>query len=305
MMGGIDISNWQKGIVPSSLGVDFCICKATEGVGFVDKQCDTFIQDCVNHGILWGFYHFAKSNSPEDEARYFHEHTKGYTGKGIPVLDYEVWGKNSDVAWCERFMQAYHDLTGIWAMLYISASHCSDFTGSWIPDRCGLWVAGYPRRFTSFSDVVTMPYDISPWKFCAIWQFTSSLRLPAWSGDLDGDFAYMDAAGWNAYAGSSEAPSTPAPSTPDYEALAAQVWEGMWGNGEARKNTLNTAYGEGTYEKVQAIVNKGPDYETLATQVIRGDWGNGSVRKNGLNSTYGTGTYEKVQKIVNARLKKS
>ena len=257
MLKGVDISNWQAGIMPSNLGVDFCIVKATEGVSFTDKQCDHYISNCKANGILWGFYHFARpdKNTGVAEANFFHKQTKGYTGQGIPVLDYEVWGKVNDVAWCEKFLERYHELTGIWAMIYISASHCADFKGSWIPERCGLWVAGYPRRFTSFADAVTLPYDIHPWKVCAIWQFTSSLRLPAWNGDLDGDFAYMDAKGWAAYAGSSDAPTSPEPSTPDYERLAREVWEGKWGTGWNRQNALDTAYGAGTYEKVQQIVN--------------------------------------------------
>lgn len=305
MMKGVDVSNWQKGIKPSSLGVDFCICKATEGANFVDQQCDGYIQDCIAHDLLWGFYHFAGSNEPEDEARFFHEHTKGYTGHGIPVLDYEAWGSNSDVAWCERFLDAYHDLTGIWAMFYISASHCKDFSGSWIPEKCGLWVAGYPWHYTSWP-VDSMPYPVKPWSFCAIWQFTSSLRLPAWAHDLDGDYAYMDDAAWARYAGSSNVVDKP--SAPDYEKLANEVLAGEWGNGEDRKTGLDANYGAGTYEKVQAIVNRKlsvVDYEKLANEVIRGMWGNGWNRKQALNNAYGAGTYDKVQAIVNARLKKS
>ena len=39
-MYGIDLSNWQAGFDIANSGVDFCIVKATEGVGFVDKTCE-------------------------------------------------------------------------------------------------------------------------------------------------------------------------------------------------------------------------------------------------------------------------
>ena len=70
MMHGIDVSNWQSGLIPSNLSIDFCIAKATEGIGYTDRSCDGFIQNCIENGILWGFYHFARENNPEAEADY-------------------------------------------------------------------------------------------------------------------------------------------------------------------------------------------------------------------------------------------
>lgn len=201
MLKGVDISNWQAGLDPHKLGVDFCICKATEGTNFVDGYCDSFIQDCINNNILWGFYHFAREWAPEREAKFFYDNCAGYIGKGIPVLDYEVWGNNGDdVAWCGRFLEKFHDLSDIWPMIYISASHCNDFRGSWIPKKCGLWVAGYPKDTSTWA-ADDMPYDISPWEFAAIWQFTSGLKLKGYNGPLDGDLAYMDKTAWGKYAG--------------------------------------------------------------------------------------------------------
>lgn len=212
MIKGIDISNWQANLIPSNLEIDFCICKATEGTGFVDKFCDAFIQNCKSKGILYGFYHFAGTSDPYLEARFFHENCLGYIGEGIPVLDYEVWGLNDDVSWCELFLAEFHRLAGVWPLLYISASHCNDFANSWIPQTCGLWVAGYPQNYTSWPDNDSMPYEIYPWDFVAIWQFTSSLMLPGYGSALDGDLAYMDTKAWKAYAGVGnwEKPADPA-----------------------------------------------------------------------------------------------
>lgn len=225
MMKGIDISNWQSNLIPSNLDIDFCICKATEGTGFVDKFCDAFIQNCKSKGILYGFYHFAGTDNPYSEAQFFYQNCLGYIGEGVPVLDYEVWGLNDDVSWCELFLAEFHRLSGVWPLLYISASHCNDFVNSWIPQTCGLWVAGYPQDYTSWPGDDSMPYEIYPWDFVAIWQFTSSLMLPGYGSTLDGDLAYMDAKAWKAYAGVNnwEKPADPEPKPEQKEKMKINV----------------------------------------------------------------------------------
>lgn len=294
MLKGIDISNWQKGIVPHKLGVDFCIAKATEGIGFVDPCCDGFIQDCIAHDLLWGFYHFNGTGNPIAEADFFVANTENYFGHGIPVLDYEVSNDN-DRQWAEQFMRRVHNLTGIWPMLYTSASWVSKFEGSWIPQKCGLWLAGYPYPATDWrSD--DPPYSCSPWEFVAIWQFTSSLQLRNWSGGLDGDLAYMDAAAWGKYAISNEI-DAPEPLQPtlSYTELIRQVLDGKWGYGSDRIRRLDAAGYDG-----QFVQDKIDEYYDVAYDVIVGKWGNGWNRREALQ---GVGyDYELVQRIVNAIL---
>ena len=289
-MNGIDISNWQCGLQPSSLDIDFCICKATEGIGFVDQSCDDFVQDCINNDILWGFYHFARENNPEDEAQFFYDNCKNYFNHGIPVLDYETDNyDNKD--WCERFIKKVYELSGVWCVIYISAYRCMQYNGSWIPEKCGLWVAGYPWENPTWTDE-EMPYGIYPWTFCAIWQFTSSLIINGFWERLDGDIAYMDKTAWLKYAQSTdnppieEKPNLPEKSTDD---LVLETLLGEYGDGEDRKRMLGSRYDE-----VQNRINV--LYE-IAEQVIRGDWGNGWNRETALN---GAGyPYQIVQIIVN------
>lgn len=233
---GIDISNWQKGINIIPMGIDFMFCKATEGRNYTDKTCEGFITQAKNKGIPWGYYHFARENDAAAEAEFFYNATKGYTKQGIPVLDYEVWGRNSnDVAWCERFIQKFHDLTGIWCMIYISASHCKDFRNSWIPEKCSLWVAGYPRNYTDWP-AADVPYNVAPWKTVTIWQFSSSLRLSGYSGNLDGDYGYIDRTGWNKIAGGGSATPTPTPSKPSTPSTSGGIAvDGLWGQATTKR----------------------------------------------------------------------
>lgn len=289
-MYGIDISNWQEDLIPSNMGIDFCIAKATEGIGYVDSCCDRFIQNCVDNNILWGFYHFARENNPEDEAQFFYDNCKNYFKHGIPVLDYET-SNYDNVDWCERFIEKLHELSDVWCLLYISAYRCNEYVDSWIPEKCGLWVAGYPYNTTYWTNDA-MPYDTYPFSVVAIWQFTSSLYLDGYNGNLDGDIAYMNKKAWMKYANSTdnqqnvEKPEIPQKSTDD---LVWEVLLGEYGDGADRKRMLGERY-----EEVQNRINR--LYE-IAEEVIEGKWGNGWNREQALN---GAGyPYKIVQKIVN------
>lgn len=290
-MRGIDISHWQSGIDLSAIDVDFVICKATEGIGFVDKTCNNFITQCVANNLLWGFYHFARENNPEDEAQFFYANCKNYFNHGIPVLDYETTNYNN-VEWCERFLTKLYELSGIWAMLYISASRCTEYKNSWIPEKCGLWVAGYPTLYTNWieSDV---PYKIYPWKFAAIWQFTNALNLNGWC--VDGDIAYMNKNTWLKYAQSTDNQQTVDNSNnhgKTTDDLVLEVILGEYGVNDDRKRLLGSRY-----EEVQNRINQ---LYAIADEVIDGKWGNGKNRQNALN---GAGyPYKIVQRIVNEKL---
>ena len=287
-MHGIDVSNWQNGLIPSSLDVDFCIIKATEGIGFTDSSCNGFVQNCIANNILWGFYHFARENSPEDEALYFFNECRNYFNHGIPVLDYETSNPNN-VEWCERFLEKLHDLSGIWAMLYISASRCGEYENSWIPEKCGLWVAGYPYQIMEWENG-NCPYNIYPWKFAAIWQFTSNLVLSGYDRYLDGNIAYMDSDGWMKYAGAQDA-SVPIPAK-SVDDLVREVLDGAHGNGTERVNSLGNRYDE--------VQNRIDLLYRIADEVIEGQWGNGWNREQSLNDAgY---PYDIVQRIVNEKL---
>ena len=281
MLKGIDVSNWQSGLKPSALDVDFCIAKATEGIGYTDRSCDGFVQDCISNGLLWGFYHFARNNNPEDEAEWFVRETRNYFTHGIPILDYEV--DNSDNRnWCERFINRVHELTGVWCVLYVSAYRVPQYNGSWIPEKCGLWIAGYPYDATYWRNA-DLPYSVSPWAFAAIWQFTSSLQLAGYDHNLDGNYAYMDADAWLKYAKSTDETGK---STDD---LAIEVILGEYGTGEDRKRLLGARY-----DDVQKRVN---EYYARAHEVLEGKWGNGWNREQALS---GAGyDYKTVQRIVN------
>lgn len=195
MLNGIDISNWQKGINISALqGVDFVIAKATEGLGYTDPQCDTFIQSALKAGKLIGFYHFARENNATAEADFFIAQTKGYQGKGIPVLD---WETEQSVSWVNEWVRRYHDVTGVWPWIYGNPWR---FNQGGVEPNCGRWVAAYPNVLRpNFSTLANDDPPDSQGLVCA-WQFCSDGNIGGYNGNLDLDYFYGTKEAWQAYA---------------------------------------------------------------------------------------------------------
>lgn len=208
MQNGIDISNHQGSMdlakVLKQTKTDFVICKATEGLKFVDKFCDKFMVVAQDAGKQVGFYHFARPewNSAKAEAEFFLRQTKGYFGKGIPVLDWESSGK-SNVKWAKEWLDYIYDKTGVKPVIYMSESVVNAYNWKAVADTgYGLWVARY-RDYN-----IDRNYDMSTcgkkpvvkwWSFYMMWQWTSVGRLDGYSGNLDCDVFYGDGNAWDAY----------------------------------------------------------------------------------------------------------
>lgn len=293
----IDISGWQAGIdvakVVKNGGLGGVIVKATEGLGYVDKHCDKFIQQCILNGIPFGFYHFGRNSNAKAEAEFFRESTTGYEGHGIPVLD---WEADQSVSWVNAFVERYHELTGIWPWVYANPWR---FKQGKVNENCGRWVAGYPKNgITDINYGIDngLPSSYNVGLVCA-WQFSSSVRIGGYNGNLDGDVFYGDKNAWEKYAGSKGSiPSKPSvskvPSGTTLE-LAIAVMNGSYGNGDERKKKLGSRYDE-----VQSFLNHvaTASDETLASEVKAGKYGNGSDRKLILG-----GRYDNVQSIINCQ----
>ena len=198
-MRGIDISNWKEGLVPSMLDIEFCICKATEGIDFVDWCCDGFIQNCIDNEIPFGFYHFAGNDDPETEATFFMSVTQNYWGHGIPILD---WETTQNVDWVNKFVRKIHYEKGIWPWIYGNPWR---FNQGGVEENCMRWIAAYPN-------VIHPTLDYDPGEppetdgLVGCWQFASDGVVPGYEGDLDIDVFYGDLNAWNAYCG--KQPST-------------------------------------------------------------------------------------------------
>lgn len=205
MIRFIDISNRKGDInLPAILpNVDGVVCKATEGTTFVDLYCDGWVQQCINAGKPWGFYHFADSGNASDEAEFFVSNCQGYFRKGIPILD---WEGNQNVGWVNDFVQRVHELTGVWPWIYGNPWR---FSQGEVEQNCARWVAEYPYVTSpSFEQAESWNCPEAEGNVVA-WQFCSDGRVSEYNGDLDCSLFYGTEKQWSAYAsgGESDNPS--------------------------------------------------------------------------------------------------
>ena len=200
MLKGIDVSKWQEfasgkftnAVVEQAYqDSDFVIVKATQGVSYVNStNCDKIIQRCINDGKLWGFYHYAGGNDAEKEAKWFYDNCLNYFGDGIPCLDFESSQNDAwdDGEWALDFVNALHDLTQVWPLVYTSAAYVSRIKSC--APYCGLWVAGYPDSSIKDWGYPDFEYSIEPWGTYTVWQYTNS------AGIIDRDVARLTFENW-------------------------------------------------------------------------------------------------------------
>lgn len=120
-MNGIDISDYQSDLDLGAIDFNFAIIKATENTGHVQSCCDSFVQKCKALGKCWGFYHFMGEGDPIEQAKHFVDNTKNYFGEGVPVLDYEMYGRiGTDKA--KQFLDYVYAQTGVRCIVYMSRS---------------------------------------------------------------------------------------------------------------------------------------------------------------------------------------
>ena len=270
-LNGIDVSSYQTSDVTARVAADFAIVKTTQGTSYVNPRANTQIANAQATGKEIGIYHYAGGGNPEAEADFFINNSAGYIRKAVLVLDWESnqnasWG-NTD--WATRFVNRVKARTGVTPMVYVQASAVWQVQGA-RNAGAGLWVAQY-------ASMNPTGYQSSPWKYGAygeaMRQYTSNGVLPGYSGRLDLNIFAGDRTAWRKYAnpsGSMATVTTPAP-TPkpsgiDYNDLATRTLRGEFGNLPQRKTNLDTAYGSGTYDKVQAIINSRYNVGTSTNQ---------------------------------------
>lgn len=221
----IDVSDWQHGINVTTSGAQIVVAKATEGVNYVNPDCDRVVQDALKAGQGVGVYHFAHTqNNPVAEANYFINHTRGYTGKDIvPILDWEPsapWNTGWALTWLQTVEAAWNTKP----IIYMNQSTENSYEWSKVvADNYGLWIAAYTLGYTpiyGFNPPAVQP-TLYHWPFAVAWQYTSTGYIGDWKGALDLSVVYGDLDTWHAYAGSKQKTPkptpqlTPQPSKPD------------------------------------------------------------------------------------------
>ena len=211
----IDVSSWQTGINVTTSGAQIVVAKATEGIGYVNPDCDRVVQDALAAGQGVGVYHFAHTeNNAVAEANYFIDNTRGYIGKGInPILDWEP-NNPGDVWWALTWLRTVEAAWDTKPIIYMN--QFTENTYDWssvVAGDYGLWIAAYPLGYApiyGFNPPAAQP-TLYHWPFAVAWQYTSTGYVGDWGGPLDLSVVYGDLDTWYAYAGSGQTAPTPAP----------------------------------------------------------------------------------------------
>lgn len=306
-MNGIDISNWQNGINLDAVPYDFIIAKATQGKTYVSPDCARQVEQARARGKLFGVYHYIDGSGAIGEADFFIDNIKNWVGEGMLCLD---WESNQNSAWgnedyLRQVAQRVIDRTGIPPVIYVQQSRMAQVKPIADALNCALWIAQY-------ANMNATGYQDAPWNegaySCAIRQYSSCGRLSGYSGNLDLNKAYMDAAAWKKYAnpsGGASAPS-PAPSKPSASAPSGSTLDLVYHivtndiNGDARMD-----YCGSRYDDVQGFINDTHDASasTLAKWIRAGKYGNNPVRQTVIEAC--GGKYREAQDIINGKGKQT
>ena len=294
MLKGIDVSGhngWPFNSTTEAgyLESDFVIVKATQGTGFVNSGFSGAAERTLADGKLLGFYHYASGGNARSEAEHFWSVASAYNRRGIPVLDFEQYQNMSawnDEDWPLAFVTRYHELSGVWPMVYVSAAYRHKVAEC--ADHCALWVAGYPRSNITTWENLSFKYKTNPWKTWTVWQFTSA-------GGLDRNWGNLTREAWNRIAKGDGAVSNDDISntlnTNSIVDLLEGILTGAYGAGDERCERLGIAY-RALQSEINAIYSA--DDIELAYRALAGMYGTGTQRKLILGDRY-----DAVQRIVN------
>lgn len=191
---GIDISDHQSGIDISQSSADFVVVKATEGSGYIDPSFTTHTEGVLASGKRLGFYHFSWPgwNSVEEEVKTFVNAIQPYLKhKPFLYLDWEDSTAWWNVDWAKQFLDEVTRRTGIKPYIYMSASVAEAYDWESVAETYWLWAAGYPSSDLDSLRTPDCPYaPFSHGWWLLAWQYSSTGRIPGYSGDVDLNVCY-------------------------------------------------------------------------------------------------------------------
>lgn len=297
---GIDVCGYQGNIdfkkVKAS-GVDFVIVKAGYSTSTVDTWEKNYT-NAKNNGLKVGAYWYSYANTIErgvEEAKAFIKALKGKQLDFPVYLDLEEKSQfDNGKEFCTALVEAFCgelEKAGYYAGVYCSTYWFTNFVEKAVREKRPAWIADY-RSECGYKGAY------------GIWQYDAA-EVPGVQYNCDRDWGYVDYSeyiktnGLNGY--SKSIVSDDVKKTVDE--LAREVLNGLWGNGQERKDKL-TASGY-SYGDIQKRVNEilyvpKKTVDEIADEVIQGKWGNGDERCRRLTeSGY---DYYQVQRRVNEKL---
>jgi lysozyme len=181
---GIDISHHQGDIKWSSIdtSLDFIICKATEGVSFVDPK---FKQNWDSIECAKGCYHFFRPQySGEKQAQLYLSNINLEPGNIKPIIDVEMTNHWKNHSHRKKYVQNLKNMvntiiskTGQVPIIYTNGNFWNDYISKYYDYSHILWIADYRKR-----DNPNVPKDFNDW---IIWQHSDKGKISGINGYVD------------------------------------------------------------------------------------------------------------------------
>lgn len=181
-MRGVDISNYQAGldlVKAGSAGIEFAICKLSEGRTYKDRQFDTFYQQAQACGLPLGAYVYSHATSPDAaiaEAKYA---LQILGGKQLALGIYMDVETNAQMSIPSNQLR---DTVKAFCAIISAAGYRSGIYGS----EYNLWARIRPQDFPN-SIIWVAHYGKTPAFSCDIWQRSDSCSFPGYNGPVDMD----------------------------------------------------------------------------------------------------------------------
>lgn len=190
----IDVSQWQGNIDWSAVrnaGYVGAVIKisGSDAGDYYDSKATQNYYGAKNAGLVIGGYHFAGGGDPTHEAEFFVNGMKPFEEGDVFVLDWEIQHPDP-VAWCNRFVDRVHELTGVWCLVYMNGSTRNAFNWDIVAQKCGFWIAWYGRDPEG---------DLPVPGIYVMHQYTSDGSVPGISGRVDLDAWYSSVDVWKKY----------------------------------------------------------------------------------------------------------
>lgn len=276
MLNGIDVSSNQPANICDIVPYDFAIVKVSGNPqqyawNYVNPYWRQQAVSVLSSHRCLGLYHFTWGKDAATEADFFISEASDHIGKAMLVIDYEGEAIALGREWLRAFIKRIKQRAGVNPVVYASSAVIieQDLTGLCAEENCAIWSANYWMGYQNVYgyDSGSCRMDIAQ---SAMWQFTPCGILDGYEYALDLNHFFGDAAAWRAYATGNASADVP-DNTPSktVEQLAEEVINGLWGNGDDRKNRLSVAGYEP--EAVQKRVNEKLAPAVRTYTVVSGD----------------------------------
>lgn len=213
---GNDVSEFQGQIDWATYknNTNFVLIRASQGVGYIDKEFGNNRQQARDQKVPRGFYHFANpdlGNSPHDEANFFMSLIDGDSlleGESL-ALDFEVQYEDA-VNWCKDWLDIVSaHYNGIKPFIYLNQSLAQQYDWTPVIDAgYALWIAAYTGSPENNA------FQGGKWQVAAMQQWTDGQSVPGISVPVDGDVFFGTIGQFEEYGFKSATPQEPVAQTP-------------------------------------------------------------------------------------------